>query len=171
MHMQNMIFISIFLPLSLSSYIYKNFYTKSSSVWYKAIGSFVTFTFIYLWHGFYKFVLIWAIMNFVCVQAEKCGKKIAKSRAYQARVGDWSETNRDRLTAFFGSQLYIPAAMSNFFFIGGFDVGMIYMKRTYYGEGVIGYIVLSFCSLCIYNTCELISRNERTDQIRNTKKT
>lgn len=158
-----------FYFLTYLRYIYKNICTKSSSTLLKLIASFVTFTFIYLWHGFYTFVLIWAIMNFVCVQAEKFGRTIAKSSVYHAWVGHWSESNRDRLTAFFGSQLYIPAAMSNFFFIGGYDVGMIYVRRTYFTEGLIAYVVLSFCSFCIYNTCEFIWRYERkraTDQIK-----
>lgn len=125
-------------------------------------GSSVTFAFIYLWHGvLIDFVFIWAIMNFFCVQAERFGKIIAKSAMYDKWVGHWSEHNRNRLTAFAGSQLYIPASMSNFFFIGGYDVGIIYVERTYFIEGFISYVVLSFFTFCIFNSGEFIWRCER----------
>lgn len=148
-----------------SRYIYKNICSNTSSVIRKIFGSFVTFAFIYLWHGvLIDFVFIWAIMNFFCVQAEKLGKIIAKSEAYHKMVGNWSEHNRNRLTAFAGSQLYIPASMSNFFFIGGYDVGIIYVERTYFTEGFISYVVLSFFTFCIYNSGEFIWRMERARQ-------
>lgn len=143
------------------SYIYKSICTRTSSTLRKVFGSFITFIFIYLWHGFYTFVLIWAILNFVCVQAEKLGKVVAKTAAYNSYFGHWSEFGRNRLAAFFGSQLFIPAAMSNFFFIGGYDVGMIYIERIYFTEGIIHYIILSFSAYCIYNTGEYVWRCER----------
>lgn len=89
------------------------------------------------------------------------GKLTAKSGAYNSYFGNWSDFGRNRLTAFFGSQLFIPAAMSNFFFIGGYDVGMIYIERIYFTEGIIIYVVLSFCAYCIYNTSEYVWRCER----------
>lgn len=65
------------------------------------------------------------------------------------------------MNAIAGSQLYILAVLSNMIFIGGIEVGMLIMERTYFEIGFLPYVLLSFCCYCLYHTSELIWRWER----------
>lgn len=123
------------------------------------MASLVTFMFIYLWHGFYQFVLIWSILNFVVVQVEQFvrAELRARKQLWDQKLGP---SNQLRLTAVLGSQLFIPAAISNFFFFGGMDVGMEFMKRTYWSGTFSSYLILSGCCYCLYHTAEVIKRRE-----------
>lgn len=123
------------------------------------MGSLVTFTFIYLWHGYYQFILIWSILNFVAVQVEGLARIALSARKefWDRHIGPG---NQLRLTAVLGSQLYIPATISNFFFFGGLDVGIEFMKRTYWTGALSSYLTLSACCYCLYHTAEWIKRRE-----------
>lgn len=70
-----------------------------------------------------------------------------------------SEMNQLRIVGIFGGQLFIPAAMSSFYFIGSsIEIGNLFMKHTYVTLDLISYIILSGCCYCIYHTSELIKR-------------
>lgn len=123
------------------------------------MASLVTFMFIYLWHGFYQFVLIWSILNFVVVQVEQLARAelTARKELWDRYI---SPSNQLRLTAVLGSQLFIPAAISNFFFFGGMEVGTEFMMRTYWTGTLSSYLILSGCCYCLYHTAEVIKRRE-----------
>ncbi|KAG4070165.1 hypothetical protein HA402_003855 [Bradysia odoriphaga] len=138
-------------------YIYTSLCQKTSSVYRKVFASFVTFAFIYLWHGVYQFVFIWAMMNFVCLQLEQLGRYMSRTQRDRFER-HFSESNRNRIKALLGTQIFIPAVISNFYFFAGVDVGNVFVKRTYFTGNCGTYVSLSFCSYCIYHVSEVIER-------------
>lgn len=141
-------------------YIYRGISVRKSSLITKLFASITTFSFIYLWHGYFKFILIWAILNFFCLQAERVGKQMAASPMYRnicAAIGvHWTY----RMNAIFGSQLLILSVLSNIMFIGGEDVGVELAKQTYFRNGITNYATLSICTYCFYQTGEFFFRWE-----------
>lgn len=140
--------------------IYSAICTKVSPTWRKLLASFVTFVFIYLWHGFYWFVMVWSLLNFVCVQIEHVGKALWRRQRYQRELNDWQR----RLVALGGSQLFIPAAISNFYFFGGIEVGNVFMVRTYGWTStgpIFSYVCLTAVCYCLYHTSEYIKLGEQ----------
>ena len=49
----------------------------------KLFASFLTFCFVYIWHGQQKTILIWSILNFLGVTLEAVGKGICEVPAYK----------------------------------------------------------------------------------------
>lgn len=157
--MYNLTIFDLLISISNFSHIYASLCQKSSTKTAKFMASLVTFMFIYLWHGFYQFVLIWSILNFVAVQVEQFARSELRGRK-EFWDRNISPANQLRLTAVLGSQLLIPAAISNFFFFGGMDVGIVFMKRTYWTGTFSSYMILSGCCYCLYHTAEVIKRRE-----------
>lgn len=141
-------------------YIYRGMCKRNSSLGRKLIASITTFSFIYLWHGYYQFILLWAILNFICLQSERIGKQLSDTNIYRrvsnAIGGQWTY----RLNAVFGSQLLILSVLSNIMFIGGEDIGIELAKQTYCRNGLINYATLSICTYCFYQTGEFYFRWE-----------
>lgn len=98
-------------------------------------------------------------MNFMCLQLEQLGRYIGRTQQdlFQRH---FSESNRNRIKALLGTQIFIPAVISNFYFFAGVDVGNVFVKRTYLTENCGTYLSLSFCSYCIYHVSEVIERME-----------
>ncbi len=141
------------------SYIYASLCQRTSSMYRKLFASFTTFGFIYLWHGIYQFVFIWSIMNFICLQLEQFGRHIGHIQQDNFQKY-FSESNRNRIKAIFGTQIFIPAVISNFYFFAGVEVGNVFVERTYFTGNFVIYLSLSFCSYCIYHVSEVIERCE-----------
>lgn len=141
------------------SYIYTSLCQKASSVYRKVFASFFTFTFIYLWHGIYLFVFIWSIMNFVCLQLEQVGRYVGRVQQHNFEKY-FGPMNQNRIKALFGTQIFIPAVISNFYFFAGVDVGNVFIERTYFTGNFVIYLSLSFCCYCIYHVSEVIERWE-----------
>lgn len=118
----------------------------------------MTFCFIYLWHGFYEYVLVWSILNYVCLSIENLCSHLSKTRRYQSLVASkFSKNNLLRFNAIVTSQLFIPAAISNFYFFAGLKIGYIFIWKTYTG-GIINYFFLTICCISIYHTSEIVKR-------------
>ena len=49
----------------------------------RLFASICTFSFIYVWHGTQKSVLIWSILNFLGITLEATAKGVGKSTTYQ----------------------------------------------------------------------------------------
>ena len=49
----------------------------------KLFASFLTFCFVYIWHGQQKTVLIWSVLNFLGVTIEAAGKGLVEVPAYK----------------------------------------------------------------------------------------
>lgn len=68
--------------------------------------------------------------------------------------------NQNRIKALLGTQIFIPAVISNFYFFAGVDVGNVFVERTYFTGNFVIYLSLSFCCYCIYHVSEVIERRE-----------
>ncbi|CAO1396589.1 unnamed protein product [Diamesa hyperborea] len=146
----------------LFKYIYASICNKDSKIALKTTAGVTTFFFIYIWHGFFDFVLIWSIMNCLCIVFEKILNHLLKTRTYlsTAKTILKTENNIHRMNAFLQAHVLIPAVMSNFFFFGGMDVGKEFIRRTYF-NGFWNYIKLVLCITCLYPVSEAIEIREQ----------
>lgn len=68
-----------------------------------------------------------------------------------------TKNNLIRLNAFFGTFIFIPSAISNFYFLGGLEVGHIFMQKTL-RNNFTSFLFLLICCYCVYHTAEFIKR-------------
>jgi len=144
----------------LYEFLFQNIYAelcgKRSSAAAKFGATALTFAFVFVWHGCYTYVLIWSILNFLCLAAEKVFKTFTAMPEYQR----WTQRHlgavgAQRLYAMLATQLFIPAAFSNVYFIGGQEIGDFLMRGAYL-SGVGNYVALCFCSYCFFQCSELL---------------
>lgn len=145
----------------LFKYIYINICQRKSSSLHKIFAGFTTFLFIYIWHGFFDFILVWSLLNCVCIVLEKFVYHVIDSETFQRRALRVvkTENNVHRLKAFIGSHVLIPAILSNCFFFGGIEVGSEFVRRTYL-NGIFNYVKISACIYVLYPVAEAIKRRE-----------
>ncbi|EDV96119.1 protein-cysteine N-palmitoyltransferase Rasp [Drosophila grimshawi] len=140
----------------LFRHIYAELCGKKSSPAAKLCATALTFVFVFIWHGCYTYVLIWSVLNFVCLAAEKIFKTLVARPAYQRwSLKMFGAAGAQRFHALLATQLFIPAAFSNVYFIAGQDIGSFLMRGAYL-SGVGNYLALSFCSYCFFQCSELL---------------
>uniref|UniRef100_A0A182SKW2 Uncharacterized protein n=1 Tax=Anopheles maculatus TaxID=74869 RepID=A0A182SKW2_9DIPT len=125
----------------LFKYIYTELCTKTSALPRKILASLATFAFIYIWHGVFLFILIWSLINWVCILFE--------------RLVNHCTPADSRWRPIIGTHVFIPSVLSNFFFFASENVGYIYLQRTY-TEGIRNYVGLYVASYCFYQTGQLV---------------
>uniref|UniRef100_A0A182LTF9 Uncharacterized protein n=1 Tax=Anopheles culicifacies TaxID=139723 RepID=A0A182LTF9_9DIPT len=125
----------------LFKYIYTELCTKTSGLVRKLLASLATFAFIYIWHGVFLFILIWSLINWICILLE--------------RLVNHCTPADSRWRAIIGTHVFIPSVLSNFFFFASENVGFIYLQRTY-TEGISNYLGLYVASYCFYQTGQLV---------------
>ncbi|TMW49199.1 hypothetical protein DOY81_005714 [Sarcophaga bullata] len=142
----------------LFTHIYAEMCTKNSSPLRKILATAATFSFVFLWHGYYDYVFIWSILNFCCLIAEKLVKSVINSPKYNDFMHNrvkLTKSGLQRFNALLCSQIFIPAAFSNSYFISGLEVGNYLMKGVYQG-GWWNYLTLTFCAYCFFQCCEIV---------------
>lgn len=145
-------------PLLSSRYIYARFQSRSSGNLRKIFAVFLTFAFIYVWHGYFLAILAWSALNGLGILLERGVIILQRSRAYQSWIARrLSSNNLNRLDGVIGTHLLILAVIANFFFLANYNVGVLFLKRTY-ASGVISYLGLSTSLLFIYFTSEYCKR-------------
>lgn len=135
--------------------------TKTSSLARKLFASFISFAFIYLWHGYYVFLLIWVFLNLASLYIELFGRHISLSNQYNRLLEPIGIKNIQRFNAFLGGQLLISSSISNVMFIGGPNVGKWLMIRTYFTGGLLNYVVLSITAYNLYQVSSFIFQHEK----------
>jgi len=58
-------------------------FLNSTSTFGRLLASFLTFVYVYLWHGLQESVLVWSAVNFAGVTCEFAAKAIGKWLPYQ----------------------------------------------------------------------------------------
>lgn len=115
---------------------------------------FITFSFIYVWHGYFVHILAWAVLNALGIILEMLAKELQKSKVFQERlVQAFSRNNILRIEGICGTHLLILSVIANFFFLANFEVGKLFFKRTYC-DGVFSYLGLSITLVFMYYTSE-----------------
>lgn len=147
----------------LFKYIYTSVCSKHSPTPHKIFAGFTTFLFIYIWHGFFDYILIWSLMNCVCIVLEKLVYHVIESEQFCRRALSIVKTDNNvhRLHAIIGTHVLIPAIVSNLFFFGGTEVGWEFVRRTYL-NGFLNYMKISTCIYFLYPVAEAIKRREKT---------
>lgn len=146
----------------LFKYIYTSVCHKQSPMLHKIFAGFTTFLFIYIWHGFFDYILIWSLMNCICIVLEKFVYHVIESEKFCQRALSIVKTHNNvhRLHAVIGTHVLIPAIISNLFFFGGVDVGLEFVRRTYL-DGFLSYLKISTCIYFLYPIAEAIKRSEK----------
>lgn len=149
----------------LFKHIYAELCSRQSSIAAKFCATALTFAFVFIWHGCYTYVLIWSVLNFLCLAAEKLYKTLVSMPAYQQwSLKHFGSVGAQRVHALLATQLFIPAAFSNVYFIGGKEIGDFLMRGAYL-SGVGNYLALCFCSYCFFQCSELLlTRTTRKPQ-------
>uniref|UniRef100_A0A1A9WFE1 Protein-cysteine N-palmitoyltransferase Rasp n=1 Tax=Glossina brevipalpis TaxID=37001 RepID=A0A1A9WFE1_9MUSC len=139
-------------------HIYAELCKKHSPVLQKLFATALTFCFVFVWHGCHIFVLIWSILNFACLVGEKIFKYLISCPSYKDFANSklkLQASGLQRLNAALATQVFIPAAFSNVFFISGQDVGEYLIKGAYI-NGWRNYIMLTFCSYCFFQCSQVL---------------
>ncbi|KAH8371119.1 hypothetical protein KR093_006284, partial [Drosophila rubida] len=152
----------------LFRHIYAELCGKDSSILAKFAATALTFSFVFIWHGCYTYVLIWSILNFLCLAAEKSFRTAISTPAYQRwTLQHFGVAGAQRLYALLATQLFIPAAFSNVYFIGGQEIGDVLMRGAYL-SGLGNYVALCFCSYCFFQCSELLLTRTSKEKIKST---
>lgn len=149
----------------LFKYIYTQLCTKKSNTIHRLSAVFVTFVFIYVWHGLMMSIFVWSALNFGCLVLENFLRALFESMAYKNMVRKYLSSNNElRLNALIATNLMIPSILSNFIFFAGTTVGYEFFKRTY-TSGVRYYFTLLVICNAIYHTAEWICRYEKKKKL------
>lgn len=117
-----------------------------------------TFTFIYVWHGYFLVILAWSVLNVFGIFLEGVVKNVQRSAPYHTLIVQrFSPNTVLRIEAAVGTHLLILAVISNFFFLANYNVGVLFLKRTYC-SGIITYIGASISLIFMYFTSEHCQR-------------
>lgn len=139
-------------------YVYSRFQTKSSSGLRRLLSMFVTFAFIYVWHGYFMAIFVWSMLNVTGMLLEQLVRKLQRSNIYQEWIiKKFSANAVNRIDAAIGTHLLILAVISNFFFLANYEVGILFLKKAYL-KGIGNYFSLSLSILVIYFTSEYCKR-------------
>lgn len=112
-----------------------------------------------------SFILIWTILNFICLILEKLLRhyviNLQNSRIILENL--FGKRNHIRFYGLFGSQLFILAAFSNFYFFANTEIGNYFFIRTY-TQGALNYLIVTIWCYCIFQCSEFISYYEQKQQ-------
>ncbi|KAG5671533.1 hypothetical protein PVAND_001727 [Polypedilum vanderplanki] len=146
----------------LFKYIYIQITTFKSLV-IKLFASIITFFFIYIWHGFYKFVFIWCVTNFVCIILEKLTYKLIESNKFNSKALALLKTNENVqfIKIVIAVNVMIPAFISNAFFFGGYTYGIECLERIY-AQGFSNYLKILSSFVLLYPLAEVVKMYQQS---------
>ena len=116
----------------LKNYVYQPIAGQHGGLVRKAMGSLVTFLFIYLWHGTSDHVMLWSLFNYLAVILELLASTIARHPIYSDLEDKFfSDAGKRRLHAMLAAPLYVGSVLANFYFFMGADVGHYFVSRIF----------------------------------------
>jgi len=96
-------------------------------------------------------IFIWALLNFIGIVIENIGTSIGKSKQYyKMQNTHLSSKNTKRLHCILASPLLAMSAISNFYFLGGQDIGNIFIQKIIHGKFIIFILVFYFLYAAFY---------------------
>ena len=119
-----------------------------NSIVVKLLGSAVTFTFIFLWHGIKYYIFWWSILNFFGITLEATARAVGDMPKYQ-RIERLllSPRGRRRFYCVLGAPLFLMSILSNFYFFMGKDLGDVFWTRSW-GSWPLGTPVILLAMYC-----------------------
>uniref|UniRef100_A0A915PVF1 Acyltransferase 3 domain-containing protein n=1 Tax=Setaria digitata TaxID=48799 RepID=A0A915PVF1_9BILA len=116
-------------------YIFIPICTPTFSLKRKLFGVVLSYSFVLLWHGIHHANFIWITLNIIGLLIEYGGKGIYSVK----EVKEWRERNISdcafrRIVACLLVVPFVLGLYSNFYFLGGYEVGQMYVNRIWYEE-------------------------------------
>ncbi|CAH0766553.1 unnamed protein product [Diatraea saccharalis] len=139
---------------------------KLSRIVNKLCASFLTFVFIFMWHGTIWNIFVWSVLNYLGITLEQFGKILSQTNYYQLfKVNILkSDETETRFLALLCTPLLALSAISNFYLFGGSSVGNIYfecfMHPTFFNTMLIS--ISLYC--CCHVSMALQDVSSRTDK-------
>lgn len=117
----------------------------------KFIASFISFTFVYIWHGLDYYIFIWTLLNYIGLIIEIITTIAYKQYLQKIEILQNSEILKN-ISCFFASFLLAMSAISNFYFFAGANIGGIFVERIIYGSWTSkGVLILALFSCCQFS--------------------
>jgi len=114
-------------------------------------ASFLSFLFIWFWHGSEFYIMYWIALNFTTIILENVGRNFQKS--HPEIEGSMSPQMWRRLRIFLATPPYIASTVGIFMFIGSHEeIGKIYFTRFFVDGLFTGGLLVTFCMYCIAQT-------------------
>uniref|UniRef100_A0A1I7WE55 Protein-cysteine N-palmitoyltransferase HHAT n=1 Tax=Heterorhabditis bacteriophora TaxID=37862 RepID=A0A1I7WE55_HETBA len=111
-------------------YIFIPICAPSFSLRRKIIGVIVSYSFVLLWHGFYHHNIVWIILNIIALFMEMIAKALYSIDSIRLwREKTISDINFRRILAWLQIIPFATGLYSNFYFLGGSEVGGAYVTR------------------------------------------
>lgn len=83
-------------------------------------------------------IFIWTLLNFIGIIIEDIGISIGKSKQYYKMQKTYlSSKNTKRLHCILASPLLAMSAISNFYFLGGQEIGNVFIQNILHGKFII----------------------------------
>lgn len=121
----------------------------------KLLASFMSFGFVFIWHGVDRFIFTWSLMNFLGLSLEGFIKTIGKTDKYIEIESKFSSINIRRFHCLIASPLLALSAISNFYFFAGQEIGNIYLYRLFHDSPQIIGTLLFFLYCCCQVSTEV----------------
>ncbi|KOB69107.1 putative skinny hedgehog/sightless/rasp [Operophtera brumata] len=164
-------------PPPTPRYIYRPGYSTVShcvnlpKMTYKLSASFVTFTFIFMWHGITWNIFVWSVLNYFGILIEYSAKALSVTDTYKrfkAKIM-MSDAMEVRFVAFLCTPLLILSVISNFYLFAGSEVGDLFFSEILAGSSYNLSMILIAVYCCCQVSISLQNVSSRTDVIRLTK--
>ncbi|BES92172.1 MBOAT, membrane-bound O-acyltransferase family [Nesidiocoris tenuis] len=123
---------------------------RKPSLLRRLAASFVSFCFVFLWHGVNRAMFVWSAMNFVGICLESLGKVFLASAPVSRLISKMNPATVRRLEALACSPMWVMAVLSNYVFFD-YDLGMATAGQLFSASGP----VLLFVMFIGYCMCQM----------------
>lgn len=98
-------------------------------------------------------IFVWTMLNFIGIIIENVGVSIGKSKRYLKIQNTYlSSKNTKRLHCMLASPLLALSAISNFYFLGGQEIGNIFTQNILNGKFIISFLTcISYINILFIN--------------------
>ncbi|XP_063983385.1 protein-cysteine N-palmitoyltransferase Rasp [Diachasmimorpha longicaudata] len=134
----------------------------------KILASFISFGFVFLWHGVQLFIFTWSFLNFLGLTIEGIARSVGNTPGFI----DWEEKwltskNIRRFHCMLASPLLALSAISNFYFFAGQDIGNIFIYRIFHDSpkavGILLFLLYCCCQVSTEMKNRETGRETKTD--------
>lgn len=151
---------------SLCRYIFREIVDDANCPnWRKILAGITVVGFICtLWREPEVSVIIWCVLNIICLELEIIGKRTTLTHIYCDMRQLIGVNVCDRINGLFGSQLLMVSVITNVYYIGGNDVGKVIANRVFFDVSIWDHLVASVIGYCCYQACEFLTRHEESHE-------
>jgi hypothetical protein len=116
-------------------YIFIPICAPTFSITRKIFGVFASYTFVLIWHGFQHHNIVWIGLNIIELFLEYSAKILYSNPSVQMwREKRISDVNFRRILGWLQVVCFAVGLYSNFYFLGGSQVGQMFVQRIFWEE-------------------------------------